>query len=316
MPPTRKRLVDLIAKESLDFKVPRQLEKFLAPFRGDERVLRRRAPVLQCLAAAVQTLEESNKSHWEELASVEKIMLLSLSETSDPGIVVQQIKDVLSRASRAANVSDDSAHFSFHDVVLLLAYSFAVIGTTLRLTTADENALKDALYQALLRSLKEEGEEQKLDDPFYRSKLQSWLNDTFTTLFAIGRARSGLHHLRNVLHPTSTTPYQSVIKQVMLDALKTDRVPAVGDVDDLVHVSHGGTLGGVLSGFSRFLGGGRPHPSQFQSLIVLVVGGVTFAEVREIRECAREKGVKVLVGSTDIAGGATVFKHLFTEPPI
>ncbi|KAJ3048006.1 Sec1 domain-containing protein 2 [Rhizophlyctis rosea] len=319
----RKRLVDLISKEpSIDFKPPRvlgkvtlsQLQTFLSPFRGNEQVLMRRAAVLQCIAGAVQTLTECGKLHWDELTSVEKIMILSLSETLDPGIVVQQVKDVLSRVGGAAKGSDSST-FTIHDVILLMAFAFSLIGTTLRMSPADESGLRESVYQALVRIVKKEGHEAKLDDPSYRSVLQTWVNETFGTLGGVRGARSGLHQYGKILHPTSPTPYQGIIKQILTRALESDRVPGIGEVEDLVHVPYGGTLGGVLSGFSRFLGA-RAHPSQFQNLIVFVVGGVTFREVREIREIAREKGVKILVGSTDIATGASVFRHLFVEPPV
>ena len=63
--------------------------------------------------------------------------------------------------------------------------------------------------------------------------------------------------------------------------------------EDLAHISYGGTLGTVLSGFNRLLGGTGGVSSNIQTLVVFVVGGVTAREVRELKEVAKEKGVQV-----------------------
>ncbi|KAJ3290430.1 Sec1 domain-containing protein 2 [Borealophlyctis nickersoniae] len=333
----RKRLLDLISQEQIDFKAPRilgkvtlpQLQKFLAPFRGVESVLEKRASVLQVLAAAIQTLEDSAKTRWDELTGIEKIMLFSLSETSDPTIATQQIKDVLSRTdlssdkTAAANLSTDaSAHFSLHDVILLTIFSYSLVGQTLHISDDDEMALKDAFYNVLVRHV---GDSE--DPTATRVKIQQWISNFFMQLHAVSTTRSRLEQFKYVFKPGATPPYQSLIKQVVSDIARPSRPaaarPAAGgrpgmpaEPEDLTHVPYGGTLGTVFSGFSRLLGATRPHPSQHQSVLVFVVGGITFAEVREVKEAFRNRDVNVLVGSTDIGSSETILRHLVPAPPI
>ena len=52
----------------------------------------------------------------------------------------------------------DTTNFTFHDVILLMAFSFSLIGTTLRMSIADENGLRDAVHLALLRIVRENGD--------------------------------------------------------------------------------------------------------------------------------------------------------------
>ncbi|KAJ1557878.1 hypothetical protein HK405_014945, partial [Cladochytrium tenue] len=52
----------------------------------------------------------------------------------------------------------------------------------------------------------------------------------------------------------------------------------------------------------------------YSSVLLFVVGGITAAELREVREVAKERGIKLTVGSTAVVEGDRIMKSFF--PPI
>lgn len=90
-----------------------------------------------------------------------------------------------------------------------------------------------------------------------------------------------------------------------------DRSP---HADDLSHVPYSGTVGSMLSGLNRFLGGTGPmHPNQFPSVLLVVTGWLTFQEVGDVRKVfkAQTQGVWAGLCSSDICSGARLLDLLF-----
>ena len=56
-----------------------------------------------------------------------------------------------------------------------------------------------------------------------------------------------------------------------------------------------------LGGFLKIIR--APHPSQFQKVVVVIIGGITFKEYFEVRRSFEEKGVQAVVVSTGISSG-------------
>ncbi|KAI9355052.1 hypothetical protein DFJ73DRAFT_287514 [Zopfochytrium polystomum] len=157
-----------------------------------------------------------------------------------------------------------------------------------------------------------------------------WITECLERLNEISRTRAALlPEYRSLLSESSPIGYVSLVRRVLSNALAPDaqaagtqtaaaNAAASGALDaasgGLSHVSYGGTLGSVISGFSRLLGGARPTPASFGTVIVFAVGGITVGEVRDLKEVAKERGVKLLVGSTAVIDGNVIMRNLF--PPI
>ncbi|KAJ3191393.1 Sec1 domain-containing protein 2, partial [Irineochytrium annulatum] len=369
----RKRLVDLIAKEAPEGK-PRvlgkvtltQMEKLLGVFRGNEDVIMRHGSLLQCIAAAVQTMRDSQSSNWDDLVSIEKVIGLSLAETGDAASAIQPIRDMVLKAASsnssppsrsipgspavsplrpstinsntgsppsAPRLSTSSRQSSAHsisgamtvsalDVLMLAAFSYALMGGALAVTEDDEMMLSDTLAKSVfvgvdggaagaVPGVDMVARERK------RGEIDAWVGECMTRLQTVSRCRANLHQYSELLSRKSTPPYQSLIRRIISDiianvgqsssspATLAGRLPT--ETDDLAHIPYGGTLGTVLSGF-------RVRPSQYSTLIVFVVGGVTVGEVRDVRELTRDAPIKVLVGGTRVVNGEDVLAQLF--PPV
>ncbi|KAI9355053.1 hypothetical protein DFJ73DRAFT_287490 [Zopfochytrium polystomum] len=108
----RKRLVDLLIRVRPDLTASRprvlgkltlaQLEGFLKSVRGDEAVLARHGPMLQCVAAAAAAMRAGQSSRWEDLMGIEKLIGLTLSECLDGSNIIAPVLDVLSQVDVGA----------------------------------------------------------------------------------------------------------------------------------------------------------------------------------------------------------------------
>jgi len=57
--------------------------------------------------------------------------------------------------------------------------------------------------------------------------------------------------------------------------------------------------------------GARQHPTDNQTIIMFVYGGITATELRECREVASAfKQYRVIIGSTEIATAETIYHHV------
>ncbi|RKO94506.1 hypothetical protein BDK51DRAFT_37514 [Blyttiomyces helicus] len=264
-------------------------------------------------------------------------MFLSLAETGEAAPVAQQIGDLLSKvdantASATAALPTAPVSFSVPDILLLASLAHALSGRENPLSPSDNTRLQDAFRRAVRGEIP-------------NTEVDEWVSDVFARLTAMGAARTGLHQFRTLLAPRTNPPYNPLLRQVATEAA-SPRVPdhrsasspalaamglgasssgspiggsptvAAGDAEDWVHVPYAAGLGGVLSGFSRFLGStSRPHPRQHPATLIFVVGGVTFAEVREIRDAFKDRGVQVLVGSTDISTPQRTLSRILGSVP-
>ncbi|TPX49750.1 hypothetical protein SeMB42_g00381 [Synchytrium endobioticum] len=321
----RKRLVDLIAKEVPNVKVPRilgkvtlsQLQKLLSSFNGNERVFLRHGSLVQVLAAAIESYGQCASVKWDELMSTEKTTLLTLSETGDATNAFRQLVELL--RPTASSAKSQPSPFGIKDLLILTVYLYSLIGSTIEVPE-DEHILLMSTFMKALVPLDNDGA--------VTSDIEIWVHAVFEHLRKLCTARSSLSHspYRNVLKNRAPVPYVSLLKQVMMDVLPGSMnspdgtsegrpsVSGAGD-GDLQHVPYGGTLGNVFSGFRRLVGAGRPHPSQYKKIVVFIVGGVTFSEVREIRELARDRDVEIVMGSTNVATGSFVLSRWLPSPP-
>ncbi|KAI9203471.1 uncharacterized protein BJ171DRAFT_509715 [Polychytrium aggregatum] len=346
----RNRLMDIVQHQNLALPnaaakgtralTPTELHAILQTImQQDNAFVYENSAFLQTLAAAVAVIIKTRSSNWSDLLGIEKTTMLALSETMDSSVVIQQIASMLPRG-------DGRSQFTLEDTLDFTILVHALVGSTVSFSARDEQTLKEAFKRALLgpaqphaqakpkqpstdgwetdwdvdfdSHLESFGDSQEYESPQRNSpqaaEVDRWIRDTFSTLKRIRAARSELKHFHSVLDPSSAELYKPLVQQVMETIFKGRPPPGQPDVSDLTHVPYPGSVIGGFS-FSRLLGG-APHPSQFSSMIVVVVGGVTFAEANLIRGIALQNEVSsILVGGTDIATSRSVFSRLFTHPP-
>jgi hypothetical protein len=119
-------------------------------------------------------------------------------------------------------------------------------------------------------------------------ELQDKVDEVINKLQHIGSARDNLTDFRSLLKPGSKGgPYSSIIQQI-ISAVFDEKRQDVKDLEKLASASIG-TL------FTRSIFGGakaKSKPTDNNTIIVFVVGGVTFSEIREIKEILAAMRVK------------------------
>ncbi|KAJ3203924.1 Sec1 domain-containing protein 2 [Entophlyctis luteolus] len=326
----RKRLVDLIAKIHPE-KKPRvlgkltldQMDKLLEIFKDDESSFANYGPLLSTIALTVESAKVNQANNENSMAAIEKLVCVSMSESFlDPACAILPIVDLLKKLESGQNISPLTSDpptspmasptkkidLSMTDIMKLAVFSFSLMGPGG--LPAD---LKTSLKSAFLRCLcsKRHGEPNELEE--------IWVNEVLERLEMIANARRGLKE-KSLIDLDSPIPYQSLVRRVFSSSLDqeptTGGLKAVTEIGDLQHIPHGGTLGNVLNKFSRLLGGAQPRVKDFDAVLVFVVGGITGAEVRDIREVARlHGGVNVLVGSTGLCDAQMMLSVIFPRVP-
>jgi hypothetical protein len=65
-----------------------------------------------------------------------------------------------------------------------------------------------------------------------------------------------------------------------------------------------------MSPFSLLVGGPQ-HPHEFKTLVLVMIGGITYTEVSMFQQRCRSLGKKGVVVSTTIANRDTMMNHIF-----
>ncbi|RKP26722.1 hypothetical protein SYNPS1DRAFT_27604 [Syncephalis pseudoplumigaleata] len=152
----RKSLSDIIMFEDPQAKIPRSmgrvtpalLNKLLSVFQDRREQKLRHADLVELTAAVIQTLQESPKMMWDELASLEKTLSLSIGDA-------QQVADHLQGAvpkvnEMGVNATRMQKSYSLVDAMLLALSVYSMSGNTWQLPEDMELVLVDRWFAALL----------------------------------------------------------------------------------------------------------------------------------------------------------------------
>ena len=58
-----------------------------------------------------------------------------------------------------------------------------------------------------------------------------------------------------------------------------------------------------------------PHPSDYQTLFLFLVGGISIQEIHDLQQIALLRGIRLIIGSTHIGQTDEVLRHLFKTNP-
>ncbi|RKP22241.1 hypothetical protein SYNPS1DRAFT_32186 [Syncephalis pseudoplumigaleata] len=289
---------------------PALLNKLLSVFQDRREQKLRHADLVELTAAVIQTLQESPKMMWDELASLEKTLSLSIGDA-------QQVADHLQGAvpkvnEMGVNATRMQKSYSLVDAMLLALSVYSMSGNTWQLPEDMELVLVDRWFAALLAGQRaqiahyglhstedqllqligvlnaaDEGEAASTETDEQvkerRARVGHWLEQIVKRLHEIANVRQHLNELRE-----SLLPYTPFVQQLFEDIYMAEQ----SDTGDLEHIPSGGTLGSYLTGFSRFLSSTKPHPRNYEHVVLCVVGGITFNEVRLLRELTMTESIQ------------------------
>ncbi|CAO2639656.1 Sec1 family domain-containing protein 2, partial [Lemmus lemmus] len=314
----RRHLVEAASRENLPIKMsmgrvtPGQLMSYIQLFKNNLRALRNHCGLLQLGMATVQTLKHPQTAKWDNFLAFERLLLQSLGD-STMAVVLNQLLPMIKSPSQ--RTSDD---YSPEELLILLIYIYSVTGDF----TLD-NDLREAeerVKKALAHVFSEESELSPLlqkitgcDSAINLTfpKSQNAVNDVFTSLQEIARARTLMRQFKSVYVPgnhTHQASYKPLLKQVVEEIFNPEKPDPV----DIEHTSSG--LTDLLkTGFSMFMKVSRPHPSDHPLLILFVVGGVTVSEAKMVKDlvASLKPGTQVMMLSTRLLKPLNIPELLF-----
>jgi len=130
----------------------------------------------------------------------------------------------------------------------------------------------------------------------------------FARLRALARARLGMGPSEALLLSSSQTAgdvYRPLLRYTLERAMRHE------PIDELSHLT--ASIGSFFSRGATYLGVKTTSAklSDARTILVFVIGGITLAEVRELRQLlAQYPKSKLLLGSTEIASTNTTWEYL------
>eukprot|EP00117_Sycon_ciliatum_P027367 scpid33752/ scgid22248/ Sec1 family domain-containing protein 2; Neuronal Sec1; Syntaxin-binding protein 1-like 1 len=301
-----RRLVDAIAQEKLPMDARRMsaispglLQSLIGKFRLQPRSIARHSALLQVAMAAALALESETTAQLQRCLSVEKVVLLTLAEEG-----VGAALDQLLTHMQSALDGRESLGVEYYLRLVIILYSAA--GSAVQsITSGSKASLQECLEKLILHAVETSdasivklvGEKQNSDS------IRLFVRSFFTQLQGIAEARSHLKMFRNVSGATTG----SLLKQ-LAEALAAPDKPELPDVE--YHSQYMRNL--LKTGFSLFMGGSKPRPSDHQLLIIYVVGGLTCTEAKAVRErfSSARSDIQVVVGGTQLVTASSLLHQL------
>ena len=232
------------------------------------------------------------------LAKLQEEFAAALNESEDDakGFLVEIVKVVRGRRERGVTLDD---------VLVLLVYVYGSIPSGTEFYPEDEDRLQSVFSEAVVQD---------------REGLGAVLNSmakgmVIDEILAHQMVETVFKKLRCLPAARSNTGFRDIgdglVAKLMREIYSDDR----HDVEDLFH--HGqGLVGKSLSLFGVRVS--RLHPRENPTVVVVLVGGITASEVRQIHQIVREKSssVELLVGATRMISPHECSAALFQKDPL
>ncbi|XP_034085809.1 sec1 family domain-containing protein 2 [Gymnodraco acuticeps] len=331
----RRQLVETASKEKLPIKMsmgrvtPEQLCSYMQLFKSSWGALESHCGVLQLGLATAQTLRHPNLPRWDACLAFERLLLQALGDSDFPAVLRQLLPLMKPRGGEDSTTSgsrsgeDESGP---DEMILLLVYLYSLADEA---QPADqdteeeeeveklERELIGVLTLVLTREIELSPLVQKLTgcanpEELTTERAHSAVEKMFDTLRGLSHARDHLKQLRSVYTASDgvhQATYRPFLRQILEEVFRPDR-PECPDIDYM----SGGLTDLLKTGFSMFMKVSRPHPGDNPLLFLFLVGGVTPAELRLIKESVstHKPGTQVLVLSTRLLRPTDIPELLFT----
>eukprot|EP00879_Flechtneria_rotunda_P012088 GHRR01012623.1.p1 GENE.GHRR01012623.1~~GHRR01012623.1.p1 ORF type:complete len:587 (+),score=238.22 GHRR01012623.1:2901-4661(+) len=273
-------------------------------------------------------------TYWERMSDLERQLLLALPDGSEgAGMLKPMLLDAIQ--------STEQGRLSLDDAFQLLATAYSLSGDRMPpappLYSADEAQIREALGQALLAAATQAVTKQQQQQPSLlrldclprvqqllheavqsgelasnaagvQQQLSAQLQHVFVRLRWLAACRGKLRDVRRLMQVDVDTGAASNTIPLLRRVLT--KILLLADILDLQQPEAGSLVAGLLHrGLGRLGLGSRGGParsriSDYQTVLLFVVGGISPAEVREIRQELEEHkfGHKPLV----LLGGTTL----------
>ena len=266
---------------------------------GERRDIAANINVVQKAVAAVQAFGSSGEDDkLSYLAKLQEEFAAALNESEDEakGFLVEIVKMVRGRRERGVTLDD---------VLVLLVYVYGSIPSGTEFYPEDEDRLQSVFSEAVVQDREGLG-----------AVLNSMAKGTvIDEILAHQMVETVFKKLRCLPAARSNTGFRDIgdglVAKLMREIYSDDR----HDVEDLFH--HGqGLVGKSLSLFGVRVS--RLHPRENPTVVVVLVGGITASEVRQIHQIVREKSssVELLVGATRMISPHECSAALFQKDPL
>lgn len=281
-----------IGKPSADL-----LKLFLEQFKSQPNAIVSQREVLQLACAVLQSLELTQGQHWDEIAAVEKSLLMPRNGSS--------VAQLLTTLMQQQLTGGGSTLLTLSELLGLGILMFSMLGNHCYEEPKEEEEMKVALVMLIQAQRQCDGDFIKalhLHSNMSKVNLEQKAEEIIDCLTTLTDTRADLKQFSET-HTKGVPPYQPLLSQVM-EAIVS---PARPDLPDLTYHSYG--LADILkSGFSLFMSSARPRPSNHPLLLLFVVGGVSCADVRHIRDIvtANKNDMQVVILTTQLLTPATV----------
>ncbi|BDA45712.1 probable Sec1 family domain-containing protein 2 [Coccomyxa sp. Obi] len=291
--------------------------------------------IMQLGYAAAAALDGAAAARWARLAQLEQDIIHLSANGMDEELAEKVCGVVLEAASKTAETGITAADaLGLCVVALALACDAGAQRTgASELRSRMSQTLVDALLEGTIKpqdlglsgSLSphhkeleskegETGEEAKYEIQALRLEMSDKVTELLMRLQATAAARSLMKDMRRYLqHGAGSKGVTSLLSQLTSRLLDHQPIP------DLQH--NNASLGGLLkSGLGRFglVQQKQPQPGDHNTIIIFVVGGISMADIREVRHITHEMvsaqpgrvPVNVLLGGTSLMSPQHVIELL------
>ena len=249
------------------------------------------------------------RTHIEELQGLEKVVSLTSSEmanSEDVTKLLEQLRDLVPSTS--------SSGYQLADILTLVVMIYSL---NTNISPGDEETL---LHNAILKSwlIQYDNITSVLDDYAVhmhsmnsvaqkqeRFSVEDRAERFFKMLTQITRIRDVCTNIGPLCRPmTEPVQHVSLVKQIS-DAIDSPVSPLWKDFKVVSHQP----FGQILSNVGRLLASQQTLPSQFDTVIVCVIGGITHEEIRDLKSISTV-GKKVHILSTNLVSRPEILKVL------
>jgi len=304
---TRKRLVEILTKEKMLKTLPKmgnvtrtQLESLMNTLCSEPEIFYNHLPFISTVQSIIETMRASDKRFWNQLQSVEKMLILSAE--GDSSTLVKMLIEIVNQPIPG----EVETRFSLKDILGLIIFCYSLIGDR-GFKKEDEVALEESLIEVVMSSSLESCHWLGINT---QSKIvvEKRVSEILIVVKFIGGVRQQLQQYKSIFKITSSNSwlYESLASQI------AGHLTGDNELLDLKHVSSSASLGNLFkSGFSRFgFGKSTPSPRDNPLVIILFIGGIVCQEIKEMKEKLSAANISAIIGSTTLANSQHVLQML------
>jgi len=285
--------------ESSKYNINR-LKTLLELIRNNQSILKKYRGFLQCSMALLNALSDEENEHLDELLSAEKGILLEMGEENTSHFT--QVMNMLTNSSKQ--------RFSVVDALMFCLFIYSAENEVSNLSPGDEEKIKEVMINLLMDGSHKEDLLFLLGDlDSSERQIRTRIADVFERLRVISQARREMKKLTNVIGRDSmgVVRYEALVKQIIeqiFDGTKSE-------LEDIEFRSHG-IKDFLKTGFGFFMNVTKPRPDDHPLLIVYMIGGITWHEVKTIQETLEKTkpNTQVLIGSTRIITPSEILEQV------